>query len=293
MAERDIERFRAMVGAYRQLAGRREHARMEQRARFGALCEEGRALIGRQLEVLAIELRRWRERFGGQVPVFDLFEALGIAGKENRYTDLLAWLCHAREGAGGAFVEALLARAQPASLLSGTRGVLLSAGREVTTDDGRIDLVIEFEHVAIALEAKVWSGEHDTPGQKPQTLSYTESLARKLALAGRSKRVVSVLLSPTGTPPLGEEAARLSFLDVADAALSVLARLPTEDERTVVRLFAAHCLEMAGQVAAGASFSFRKTAEVMALPREQWPQWVFGQASRLAMFAALTEVHPR
>jgi hypothetical protein len=293
MAEHDIERFKAMVDAYRRLTGQREHARLEQHARFTAFCEGGRALIGRRLEGWAVELRRWRERFGERLPAFDLFEALGIAGKENRYTDLLAWLCQRREGAGGAFVQALLARAQPAALLPVTRGALLSAGREVVTDDGRIDLVIEFEHAAIALEVKVWSEEHDTPGARPQSVSYTEALARKLTLAGRSKRVVSVLLSPAGTPPSGADAARLSFLDVADAALTVAARLPTEEERAVVRLFAAHCLELAGHAVAGTSFSFRETVEAMALPREKWPRWVLGQSSRLAMFAALMEVHPR
>jgi hypothetical protein len=293
MAGGDIQRFQAMVDAYRGLAAQRGHARAEQRARFATFCEEASALVGQRLEGLATRMRWWRERLGGRWPVFDLFEALGISGKENRYTDLLAWLCQAEDGVGAVFVGGLLLRARPSHLLPLTPGALLRAGREAVTDDGRIDLVLEFEQAAIAVEAKVWSGEHDTPGERPQTVSYREALARKLEWAGRPKPVASVLLSPAGTPPLGEEAARLGFLDVADAALEVVERLPAVEQRTVVRLFAAHCLEVVGQAVAGHAFSVRKTAEALALPRAEWPAWVARESGRLAMFAAFMEVHTR
>jgi len=292
MTGSDIQRFQAMVDAYRRLAGQSVQAREAQRARFTAFCEQGRALLGQRVEGLAIRTQWWRERLGGSWPVFDLFEALGISGKENRYTDLLAWLCQVEGGVGKAFVRALLGRAHPASLLPSHPGALLHAGREMVTDDGRIDLVLVFEEAAIAVEAKVWSGEHDTPGAEPQTVSYPKALERKLTLAGRPKRVTSVLLSPAGTPPLGEDATRLSFLDVAHAALEVVEQLPTVEQRVVVRLFAAHCLEVVGQVVAGDAFSFRKAAEVLVLPREQWPRWNAGDSSRLAMFAAFMEVQP-
>ncbi len=291
MAGHDAQRFQAMVEEYRRLVGRRAQAGVEQRARFLALCEQARALIGPRLLALSGKLRQWRVRFGEQVPVFDLFEALGIAGKENRYTDLLAWLCQRPDGPGEAFARELLARVHPSGLIPAGRGALLRAGREVVTDEGRVDLVLEFERMAIAVEVKVWSEEHDTPGARPQTVSYPEAVARRLVQAGRSKPVVAVLLSPAGTPPLGTEAGRLSFFDVADGVLGVLGSLATVEERALARLFVSHVLETAGWVVAGRSFW--EIERTLARRREDWPAWVIQESSRLAMLATAMEVNQR
>lgn len=289
MAENRIVRFHRLVQEYHHLAERRAQERTARSERFLALCTRGRELIGQRLHALSLATQEWRKRFGPQVPTIDLFGILGIAGKENRYMDLLAWLCGHKETRGEALVRQLLSRLHPAHLRPFEPGALLEVRRELVTDDGRIDLVLELERCAIALEAKVWSREHDTPGAQPQTVSYREALARKLKLAGRPKPVLTVLLSPAGTPPLGAEAARLSFFDLAAAVLATLDPSSSTEEQAVIRLFASHALDLASWATAG--HSFWDIERALVLPPQEWPQWVTQDASALAKLAATMEVH--
>jgi hypothetical protein len=177
----------------------------------------------------------------------------------------------------------------PLLFQQGEMGALRSAEREQVTDDGRIDLVLEFENLAVAVEVKVWSIEHETPGAQPQTVSYPSALERKLQLAGRSIPVLGVLLSPAGTPPLGPNAARLSFFDLASAILTVLEQSRTPEEQAIIRLFVAHVMDIASKAIAGRSFW--KISQTLALPRPEWPQWVLLEANALEQLAAAMEVH--
>jgi len=290
-ADNRIARFDKLVQEYHHLAERRAQERTAQSKHFLTLCTRGRELIGQQLHALSLAIQKWREHFGPQVPTFDLFDILGISGKENRYTDLLAWLCARKDMGGESFVRQFLSRLHPAHLRPIEPGALLEVRRELVTDDGRIDLVLEFERCAIALEAKVWSSEHDTPGAQPQTVSYREALARKLELVGRPKPVLTVLLSPSGTPPLGVDAARLSFFDLAVAVLMTLDRSTSTDEQVILRLFAAHALDLTSWATAG--HSFWDIDRALRLPHGEWPQWVTRDASALARLAATMEVHPQ
>jgi hypothetical protein len=289
MAESNIEQFRKLIKEYHRISKHQDREHEERTERFLALCTHGRELITQRLESLALVTQRWRDRFTPQIPTFDLFEALGIAGKENRYTDMIAWLCRRTGGRGEAFARDLLSRLHPAHLRPALQGTLQSVEREMVTDDGRVDLVLEFEQAAIALEVKVWSAEHATPGASPQTISYPEALKRKIALTGRPKPelILMVLLSPEGTPPLSEEAARLSFFDLADSTLATLAPTDTDEERAVVRLFAAHVLDTASQSVTGRSF--RDIHRELNQPREQWPTWLIQEASILARLTTVME----
>lgn len=282
-----LERFRAMAQEYHQLARARSRLSAERLASFGQLCMRGRELVDLRLEALSLSLKHWRDRMGSSAPTFDLFEALGIWGKENRYSDMIAWLCTLSSGRGAAFARSLLSRMKPRLFQPSESETLLRARREQVTDDGRIDLVLEFERLVVAVEVKVWSSEHDTPGAQPQTVSYPRALERKLQLAGLSQSVASALLSPAGTPPLGKNAARLSFFDLAAAVLDTLEQNVSPDERSVLRLFAAHVLDIASYELT--ERSFREIGEALTRPRREWPQWVVSKAHVLEQLAAALE----
>ncbi len=227
----------------------------------------------------------------GPPPPFDLFEILGIDGKENRYTDLLAWFCGRPDGRGEVFAHRLLRRVQPAGFLPDPMGPLREVRREVVTRGGRIDLVLEFERCALAVEVKTWSSEHDTPGAQPQTMSYPTALSHELEQSGRPKPVLCILLSPAGTPPLGIHAARLSFLDLATALLDERDAGGTEEERLLYRLFAAHMLDLVTWAMTG--HSFQAVEQALARPREARPSWLTHHVSAFARLAVAMEVPSR
>jgi hypothetical protein len=291
MQESEIERFRELVRAYHLLLERRVQERRLQHQRFLEFCTRGRALIEQRIKVLSTALQNWRSSFGAYIPTFDLFEVLGIDGKEHRYRDLITWLCRRKGGRGEFFARSLLSKMQPASLWLSDPVALQNVEPEFTTDDGRIDLVLEFEHFAIALEIKVWSTERDTPGEQPQTVSYQGALERALKRAGRSKSVLAVLLSPAGTPPLGTDAGRLSFFDLASAVLLTMDPSDTAEEQAILRLFAAHTLDIASSDITGRRF--RELSQTLGLSRQAWPDWVIREANVLEKLVAAMEVHPR
>jgi len=285
-----LERFQTAVQEYRQLIAKQQQGSAALRAQFETLCTQGRGLVERRLMALSTEMKRWRNRFRPHIPAFDLFEALGISGKESRYSDLIAWLCTRRNSRGESFARTLLSRMKPLPQQPSEWGALLTTTREEVTKDGRVDLVLEFERLAVAVEVKVWSSEHETPGGQPQTVSYPRALEEKLNRAGRPKRILTVLLSPTGIEPSSQDAARLSFFDLASAMLSTLPETPDPDEQLLIRLVAAHVLDLAPQELTG--HPFWKIQEALAAPPSTWPLWVILKAPELEELAATMEPRP-
>jgi hypothetical protein len=85
------------------------------------------------------------------------------------------------------------------------------------------------------------------------------------------------------------DAARLSFFDLAVAVLVTLDRSASTEEQVVLRLFAAHALDLASWATAG--HSFWDIDRALRLPHHEWPHWVTRDVSALTKLAATMEVH--
>jgi hypothetical protein len=224
-------------------------------------------------------LRNMVRDVGGAVPDFDLFDALGISGKENRYTDALAWL--AARGTLGAQISYTLVESSFPDRLP-PLGALQRISREMRTDDGRVDLVLEFEHRAVAIEVKIWSFEHDTPGARPQTVAYGQAVQTLLRDTSRDKPVDCILLSPDGRAPANPRAGQLSFTALGATILRMNAGRPVNAEVVLTRLLGLHFIEIGARSLGG------RLARVLPPPENPDDRWLRSHLPDLLSLEALS-----
>lgn len=228
-------------------------------------------------------LRALVKDVGGAAPDFDLFDVLGIAGKENRYTDALAWI--AARGAVGARISSILVQSafpdQPPTL-----GALQRVGREVRTGDGRVDLVLEFENCVVAVEVKIWSFEHDTPGARPQTAAYGDAVQALLRDSARDKPAECILLSPDGRAPASPSAGQLSFAALGAAILRVNGGGPASAEVVLMRLLGLHFIEIGARSLGG------RLARILPPPEDPDAGWLRKHLPDLLSLQALISEIP-
>ena len=89
---------------------------------------------------------------------FNIFEVLGIVSSETRHSNMIAWLMdpNAKHGLGGGVLAGLLE-------LSGVTPPADLSGFSVRRETRHIDILAtsQRDHIVLAIENKVWSGEHD------------------------------------------------------------------------------------------------------------------------------------
>jgi hypothetical protein len=251
---------------------------------FEGFLQSVRRPIRLRAEGLYPAVRRLQQNLLGDTPGFDLFHVLGIAGKENRYTDALAWLLKT-DGVGPSLAGALKDPVFPAPSPSVPAGKLERVTREVVTRDGRVDLVLEYEHAAIAIEVKIWSFEHDTPGAVPQTMAYAQALEERLVARGRPKPARCVLLTPDGRAPANPEAGRLSFVRLGSMILDRCIGKQATAELIVARMVGLHFIEI-GALSRGGSLSKMLKSPLPEKPDEPWLQKHISDLLAIADLAA-------
>jgi hypothetical protein len=223
------------------------------------------------------------QTLAGTMPSFDIFDVFGIQGHENRYTDALGWLMATNE-VGDRLGRALVAAASPRSAAEPPKGRLCEVTREVLTNDGRVDLVLEFDDAVVGVEVKVWTLEHLTPGGRPQTEAYPAALTERQRIRGRPKRVICVLVTPDGTAPANPESARLSFSQLAATILREGIRGRREDQQLVARQIGFHFLAI-GSLSRGGSVEFLREE----LPDEISEQWLHSHITNLLTVGDIDE----
>jgi hypothetical protein len=252
-------RFELLVSEFKRLRERRlsdeeAHASARRRA-FEMLTAAARPRVLERLRHSQERVESWRRENLQTLAPFDLFAVLGIDGREASYTSALAWLLSpaatpsAHDIAAAIQAKILWTDMRPPAI----GGPLLSATTEVTTIDGRVDLLLEFDDRAIVVETKVWTDEHATPSGLPQSEAYVSAVEALLERRGNDKPVFVVLLTPDGRAPLNPNAGALGFLPLAVAILNGVSGVGNTQHNTVALLFAEHLLEIAAN-AFGGSF---------------------------------------
>ena len=123
----------------------------------------------------------------------NVFEVLGITNTEIRHSNVIAWLMrpNGNHGLGGCVLAALIDRA------GGIAPEDMSDFRILRESDN-IDILATStaNSMTLAIENKIWSGEHDD-----QLARYSEIIERRYP----GWEHLYLFLSPFGTPPEGEE----------------------------------------------------------------------------------------
>ena len=145
--------------------------------------------LASDLEDLERELEALRP--DGDAP--NVFEALGITSAEIRHSNMIAWLMRPDDshGLGGRVLSALIEHA----------GGIAPEGMDdfrVMRESDNIDILAASakSRLTLAMENKVWSGEHDD-----QLARYREAVECRYPDYVR----LYLFLSPHGTPPEGED----------------------------------------------------------------------------------------
>lgn len=136
----------------------------------------------------------------------NVFEVLGITNTEIRHSNVIAWLMRPKgnHGLGGAVLSALIEKA------GGTPPAETGDFRIMRESDNIDILAVSADrHVTLAIENKVWSGEHDD-----QLSRYQGIVERRYP----DWEHLYLFLSPFGTPPEGE-ADRESWVPIDYRAL--------------------------------------------------------------------------
>ena len=168
----------------------------------GALLRQVSTELPRLLNTLR-GLARWLVRH-------DLLTIAGLAGFEDPYTELVAWL--------------FAPSTHPVSALRRQRALLTAMGVERTllpsspaeprtqlwTDDGVPDLVLRWNSLVAVIEAKTGSLEHATPSGRQQTEAYPDAVRRALACS-LEDQIRIAFLTPDGRAGANPDATRITY----------------------------------------------------------------------------------
>jgi hypothetical protein len=168
----------------------------------------------------------------------DLLAVAGCRFVEDAYTELMAWALKP------ATHPASAGQRQSAWLAALGLGQTVCADEvceprtQVHTEDGIPDLVMQFPHVTIGVEAKTGSAEHRTPSGKKQTVAYADSLRQALNLRPED-RLKMVLITPDGRDASNDDAVCTTYVEFVLAIASALhgCEVPTDTRAAYAMLF--------------------------------------------------------
>lgn len=168
----------------------------------------------------------------------DVLAVSGIAGDENRYTELLAWALWPPNDSGlaGACQRAWI---RYSTGLQPIRPV--QPRTQFYTDDGVPDLVLAYDERPTVVEAKTRSNEHETPRtRRMQTIAYPPAVRRALGLAEEGPSEM-VFLTVDRSPPANGLAHAISYLETALVIAGVIeAAQMSEELRAAYRIVLGH-----------------------------------------------------
>ena len=169
----------------------------------------------------------------------DLLGTLGVTHSEDAHNNMLAWMLDpdGDHGLGDSVLRRFLARLHENPLcgrtflhLATSPGCLRAVvQREAPVGVGYLDILLLVSGVAVAIECKVWSEEHeitDAGRSAPQTTYYRKVLgtdagrAQALTLDGKdlvgpAPVVIGVFVRPSGRPNArDDETTTISWLDI-------------------------------------------------------------------------------
>jgi hypothetical protein len=188
--------------------------------------------------------RRWAEGQRDKADDFNALDVIGVTGKENVHSDILAWLLdpditrpgtHAQGNLGfRLFLETVGLERELGEFADRDYRV----SREPASDESRID--IEVAHrgsFVIHIETKVFAGEGDD--QTPREWRDLKHRAKELGCL----KHFAIFLSPRGVPARDENFRPISWRTMAKVfeafAAKILERTDAEGARAVA-LFATH-----------------------------------------------------
>ena len=236
-----LERFRSFVTRSQAfLVPRQDAAPLDQFRRF---IEAGKPLLlhtlPKQLAALKPRLDRLRQWL--LPPQFDLLKVAHLSYDENAYTELMAWSLSADAG-----TDTALARHRQWLHSLGISGAnelreAVKPMTQVSTDDGRPDMVLQYPSFVVVVEAKTGSEEHPTPRTNQlQTVAYPAAVRKWLGL-DEAIPIHMVFLTPDRRSPANEEAIPTTYLDFAVALASVLTPSQLlEDAKSAFKLWITH-----------------------------------------------------
>lgn len=168
----------------------------------------------------------------------DLLRIGGFTYAEDPYTELIAWALHPDTHPASAISR------QAAWLNSFPFGTQFRPDApaipktQVLTPDGIPDLVLEYEALAVVVEAKTAAAEHPAPSGTPQTLAYPAALRRLLGLDD-SKPIYVIFITPHRTKAANRDAFNTTFVEfcMSLAPALELMSVPEESRWTYAMLF--------------------------------------------------------
>lgn len=200
------------------------------------------------------ELCRWIV-----TPEADVFSAAGLAGNEVACTRLVSWMLHPPNEPQ---IALLCQRAWLSKLGRRDIGNKLKApavpALELHTEDGRADLVLDFERpdYLLIVEAKLGTEEHETPSGSWQTAAYPAAVRARLGLPPDHPGDL-VFLTPNGQEGEDANAIAATYEGLITAVTSTLGSLPpsglSQELRWAYAAISTHLLNQAAP--SGMSFS--------------------------------------
>lgn len=209
-------------------------------ADFPAFIEKAAPLVtGRARQALA-RIAPDASRIVPWLVTHDLISVAGYSRVENSYTRLLQW---ALSGGGRADLSLAVQRALLQRLIIDYEPCEpLRVQIEISTGNGRPDLVLFDSDLVIVIEAKTDSPEHVTPRGEKQTDAYLSAVREHLRMP--NARGELVFLTPDRRAAANREAKLLSFADVAFVLAHALARAElSPDLRASYAMLITHWLE--------------------------------------------------
>ena len=236
-----LPRFRGFLDAAVPLLSRSEASPV---AAFRDFIERARPLLLKRLPEQIAALRPKWERLRGWLidPAHDLLRIAGLTYGEDAYTDLIAWALRPSTHPPTALrrQQAWLARlgisesempAEPAEPIT-----------RLFTCDGIPDLIFNFLHFVLVVEAKTGTAEHAAPSGKSQTHAYGPAALEAL---GRDPKTptITVFLTPHGSDAANPDAVLTTYADFAVAlALELSPEELPEEVGHSLRLLVTHFL---------------------------------------------------
>lgn len=186
------------------------------------------------------EISRW-------ITPYDLLSVAGISFVEDAYTELIRWAIDPSTHPPSALRRQLgwLSKLTSSDVVSGITEAC-SPCTQVVTSDGIPDLVLNYGHLLVIVEAKTGTDEHDAPQSGiPQTVAYPEAIRQKYGLSSAT-RVLVVYLTPDGRPAANPEAMQSTYATFVSALAQALDGVDLPDElRQSLRILFTHLLQNA------------------------------------------------
>lgn len=232
--------------------------------RFRAFAQRAEAIaIGRMRERLpairaaALEVTRW-------LTPHDLLAVSGRSRFEDPYTELLAWsLAAGADDATNLTIQRAWLRRMGFARRAREIDQATTPETQLGTDDGFIDLVLQYPQFSVVVEAKTDTSEHTTPLGRHQTLSYPAAF-RRLRRLPPDHPVEVVFLTVDGSEAANDKAVLATWKDCALAIVDVLAACDLDHHLSgALAMLATHYLSDAGRRGTNLAQTIRDCATLL------------------------------